>query len=56
VIRRLRPQLAEIPGASLYLQANQDIRTGGGNANAQCQFTLQAETVRNKKTATWNGR
>jgi multidrug efflux pump len=29
VIRRLRPQLAEIPGASPYLQANQDIRTGG---------------------------
>ncbi len=45
VIRRLRPQLAEIPGASLYLQANQDIRTGGRSANAQYQFTLQADSV-----------
>jgi multidrug efflux pump len=45
VITRLRPQLAEIPGASLYLQANQDIRTGGRSANAQYQFTLQADTV-----------
>jgi multidrug efflux pump len=45
VIRRLRPQLAEIPGATLYLQANQDIRSGGRSANAQYQFTLQADTV-----------
>jgi multidrug efflux pump len=45
VIRRLRPQMAAIPGASMYLQANQDIRSGGRSANAQYQFTLQADTV-----------
>jgi multidrug efflux pump len=45
VIRRLRPQMAEIPGASLFLQAVQDIKVGGRNANAQYQFTLQADTV-----------
>jgi multidrug efflux pump len=45
VIRRLRPQMAQIPGATLFLQAVQDIRVGGRNANAQYQFTLQADTV-----------
>jgi multidrug efflux pump len=45
VIRRLRDQLAQIPGATLFLRANQDISVGGRNANAQYQFTLQADTV-----------
>jgi multidrug efflux pump len=45
VIRRLRGQLAQVPGASLFLQAVQDIRVGGRAANAQYQFTLQADTV-----------
>ena len=34
-----------MPGASLFLQAVQDIRVGGRAANAQYQFTLQADTV-----------
>ena len=45
VIRRLRGKLAQVPGASLFLQAVQDIRVGGRAANAQYQFTLQADTV-----------
>jgi multidrug efflux pump len=45
VIRRLRGQLAQVPGASLFLQAVQDIRVGGRAANAQYQFSLQADTV-----------
>jgi multidrug efflux pump len=45
VIRRLRGQLAQVAGASLFLQAVQDIRVGGRAANAQYQFTLQADTV-----------
>jgi multidrug efflux pump len=45
VIRRLRGQLARVAGASLFLQAVQDIRVGGRAANAQYQFTLQADTV-----------
>jgi multidrug efflux pump len=45
VIRRLRGQLAQVPGASLFLQSVQDIRVGGRAANAQYQFTLQADTV-----------
>src|ERR1700722_5579268 len=45
VIRRLRGQLAQVPGASLFLQAVQDIRVGGRATNAQYQYTLQADTV-----------
>jgi multidrug efflux pump len=45
VIRRLRGQLAQVAGATLFLQAVQDIRVGGRATNAQYQFTLQADTV-----------
>ncbi len=43
VIARLRPKLARVAGARLYLQAVQDIRVGGRQANAQYQYTLQAD-------------
>jgi multidrug efflux pump len=43
VITRLRPKLARVPGATLYLQAVQDIRMGGRLGNAQYQYTLQAD-------------
>jgi multidrug efflux pump len=45
VIQRLRSQLAEVAGATLFLQAVQDIGAGGRAANAQYQYTLQADTV-----------
>jgi multidrug efflux pump len=45
IINRLRPTLAKIPGAATYLQAIQDIRIGGRSANAQYQYTLEAETT-----------
>ena len=45
VIRRLRGKLAQVAGATLFLQAVQDIRVGGRAANAQYQFSLQADTV-----------
>jgi len=45
VIARLRGKLAQVPGARLFLQASQDIRVGGRQANAQFQYTLQAETT-----------
>jgi multidrug efflux pump len=41
VIGRLRRQMSVVPGASLFLQAVQDIRVGGRASNAQYQFTLQ---------------
>jgi multidrug efflux pump len=44
VIGRLRKEMAVIPGATLFLQAVQDIRIGGRASNAQYQFTLQGPT------------
>src|SRR5579872_333926 len=35
IIARLRPKLAKIPGATLYLQASQDVRVGGRASNAE---------------------
>ena len=45
VINRLRPKLAAIPGATLYLFAAQDLRTGGRQSNAAYQYTLEADTA-----------
>ena len=45
VIGRLRSRLAHEPGANLFLQAVQDIRIGGRQANAQYQYTLQADDL-----------
>jgi multidrug efflux pump len=44
VITRLRREMAVIPGATLFLQAVQDIRVGGRATNAQYQYTLQGST------------
>ncbi len=51
VIARLRPKLAREPGASLFLQPDQDIRMGGRQGNAQYQYTLQADDL--KELQTW---
>ncbi len=45
VIARLRGKLAREPGAALFLVPVQDIRVGGRQANAQYQFTLQADDL-----------
>ena len=45
IIARLRPQLAHVAGASLFLQAGQDIRIGGRAGNAQYQYTLQSDDL-----------
>jgi multidrug efflux pump len=46
VIGRLRGQLGGVPGASLYLQAVQDIRVGGRASSAQFQFTLRGDNLK----------
>ena len=43
VIARLRGKLARVPGATLYLQAVQDVRVGGRFGAAQYQYTLQGD-------------
>jgi multidrug efflux pump len=45
VIARMRGKLAQVPGGRLFLQTIQDIRVGGRQANAQYQFTLQADNI-----------
>ena len=45
VIARLRRQMSAVPGATLFLQAVQDIRIGGRASNAQYQYTLQGSTL-----------
>jgi multidrug efflux pump len=45
VIARLRKKLAREPGATLYLQAAQDVGIGGRMGNAQFQYTLQADDL-----------
>jgi multidrug efflux pump len=45
VINRLRPQLNRLPGASLFLQAAQDLRIGGRGSNALYQYTIQADNT-----------
>ncbi len=42
VIARLRPKLAEVPGAPTVLQPIQDLRIGGRASSAQYQYTLQS--------------
>jgi multidrug efflux pump len=45
IIRRLRRQLATVEGASVFLQATQDLRVGGRGGNAQYQYTIQSENL-----------
>ena len=45
VITRLRKEMAVVPGATMFLQAVQDIRVGGRASNAQYQYTLQGPTL-----------
>jgi multidrug efflux pump len=45
IIARLRPQLAKLPGATLYLQAAQDLRVGGRQSNAEYQFTMSGDNL-----------
>ncbi|KAF6661077.1 multidrug efflux RND transporter permease subunit MdtC [Enterobacteriaceae bacterium EKM102V] len=45
VIARLRDKLAKEPGASLYLNAVQDLRVGGRESNAGYQYSLLSDDL-----------
>jgi len=45
VVDRLRPKLTSQPGATVFLQAGQDLRIGGRQSNAQYQYTLQSDNL-----------
>jgi multidrug efflux pump len=50
VINRLRPKLARVAGATLFLQGSQDLRIGGRGGNAQYQYTLQSDDLADLRT------
>jgi multidrug efflux pump len=45
IIGRLRGKLAEVPGASIYLQAPQDLRIGGRLSASQWQYTVRGASL-----------
>src|SRR5208282_1328497 len=45
IVNRLRPKLAVVPGATLFLQAVQDVRIGGRQSAAQYQYTIQSDNL-----------
>ena len=46
VINRLRPKLASVAGATLFLQAAQDVRIGGRMSSSQYQYTLRSDSLK----------
>ena len=51
VIGEMRRKLAAVPGATLYMQSSQDLNIGGRGSQAQYQYTLQDEDL--KELNTW---
>ncbi|AYQ29268.1 MULTISPECIES: efflux RND transporter permease subunit [unclassified Polaromonas] len=45
VITRLRPQLAQVTGVSLFLNTVQDLRGGGRQSNSTYQYTLKSDNA-----------
>jgi multidrug efflux pump len=45
VMARLRGKLARLPGATLYFQADQDLRVGGRRSSAMYQYTLSGDST-----------
>jgi multidrug efflux pump len=52
VIARLRPQLAAVPAANLFLVPVQDVRIGGRPGTGSYQYTLQSDDVELLRTWT----
>ncbi|MGB7583824.1 MAG: multidrug efflux RND transporter permease subunit [Terriglobales bacterium] len=50
VINELSRKFAEVPGATLYMQAQQDLNIGGRLSQAQYQYTLQGEDLNELNT------
>ncbi len=46
VVNRLRKNLAVVTGAVTYLQASQDLMIGGRQGNAQFQYTLSGDSLK----------
>jgi hydrophobe/amphiphile efflux-1 (HAE1) family protein len=46
IINRLRPKVSVVPGATLYLQSNQELRIGGRSSATQYQYSLTADNLK----------
>src|SRR5437879_6529094 len=51
VIGEVRRKLAAVPGATLFMQSAQDLTIGGRQSQAQYQYTLQGEDL--KELSAW---
>jgi multidrug efflux pump len=51
VIAEMRRKLSVVPGATLFMQSAQDLTIGGRQGNAQYQYTLQGEDL--KELSEW---
>ncbi|AWN54309.1 multidrug efflux RND transporter permease subunit [Methylobacterium sp. 17Sr1-1] len=54
IIDRLRPKLAQLEGVKVFLQAAQDVRTGGRSSRTQFEYTLQDPNL--DELNTWSPR
>ena len=45
VMNRLRPKVARVPGATFFMQPQQDVQIGGRGGNAQFQYTVQGDNL-----------
>ena len=45
LINRLRPKFAVVPGATVFVQAGQDLRIGGRSSSSQYQYTIQSDNL-----------
>ena len=46
VMNRLRPKVARVAGANFFMQPQQDVSIGGRAGNAQFQYTLQGDNLK----------
>ncbi|HEX3843537.1 MAG TPA: multidrug efflux RND transporter permease subunit [Steroidobacteraceae bacterium] len=51
IIRRLRKEIANVPGATLFMQSSQDVNVGGRTSRTQYQYTLQDADI--NELSTW---
>jgi len=52
IINSLRPKLARIPGANLYLSPGHELQIGGRQSNATYQYTLEADNLQDLRVWT----
>jgi hydrophobe/amphiphile efflux-1 (HAE1) family protein len=46
IIRRLRDKITQVPGATLFMQASQDLNVGARGSRTQYQYTLQDADIK----------